>query len=187
MLLRHWQMTSCDLKCSETAKTPGEHWESRLRKKKAYDQDFSSTYSAFKNQCPLKCWIADWVMLEFGITLYQSSCRAGSSSLCAAMLQATVTTVCMISPYHITHGVRALYANLWPVHIATHFEEATNCVAQTYFAPNWHWWISSGPWWITCDWPGVLVVMNLSKDMWGPTGVIAWLLSSESRHWWGVL
>lgn len=82
---------------------------------------------------------------------------------------------------------------------ATHFKEAINCGngvvtlwrkvsgGQTYFAPTWHCWISSVLWWITCGWPEVLVVMNLSKAIWGPTRVIAWLLSAESRHWRGVL
>ena len=51
----------------------------------------------------------------------------------------------------------------------------------------WHCRISSSPWWITCCWPGVLVVMNLSKTIWGPTRVIAWPLSAESRHWRGML
>lgn len=45
----------------------------------------------------------------------------------------------------------------------------------------------AGPGWITCGWPRLLVVMNLSKSTWGPTPVIGWLLSAESRHWLGYV
>lgn len=97
-----------------------------------------------------------------------------------------LSTTCVQSSSNDAHG-------------ATHLKEAINCGngvvtswrklsgGQTYFAPTWHCWISSALWWITCGWPGVLVVMNLSKAIWGPTRVIAWLLSAESRHWRGVL
>lgn len=60
-------------------------------------------------------------------------------------------------------------------------------MGQPYVAPAWHRWISSVAWWITCSWPGVLVVMNLSKTTWGPTRVIGWLLSAERRHRLAVL